>query len=157
MRVHAVSAQDRSDDRSPAQLPGDFFSRETTSGALLLAAAAIALACANSPWSATYEMLFGTPAGIRVRGAVFERDLRFWINDGLMAIFFFIVGLEIKRELVVGELRTIRRAALPALAALGGMIVPGRLTSRSTPPRRRRAAGASPWRPTSRSPSACWR
>lgn len=112
------------ENRSPAQLPGDFFSRETTSGALLLAAAAMALVWANSPWSATYEALFGTPAGVRVGSAVFERDLRFWINDGLMAIFFFTVGLEIKRELSGGQLGTIRRAALPALAALGGMIVP---------------------------------
>jgi Na+:H+ antiporter, NhaA family len=112
------------ENRSPAQLPGDFFSRETTSGALLLAAAAVALGWANSPWSASYETLFGTTAGIRVGGAAFERDLRFWINDGLMAIFFFTVGLEIKRELSGGQLGTIRRAALPALAALGGMIVP---------------------------------
>jgi NhaA family Na+:H+ antiporter len=99
-------------------------SKETASGALLVAAAALALAWANSPWRATYEALFGAPVGVRASRFAFERDLRFWINDGLMAIFFFTVGLEIKRELAGGQLGTIRRAALPAMAALGGMIVP---------------------------------
>jgi Na+:H+ antiporter, NhaA family len=99
-------------------------SREAASGALLLAAAAMALIWANSPWRAAYEALFRVPIGGRAGGLAFERDLRFWINDGLMAIFFFTVGLEIKRELQGGQLGSIRRAALPALAALGGMIVP---------------------------------
>jgi NhaA family Na+:H+ antiporter len=99
-------------------------SRETLSSALLLAAAAIALVWANSPWRATYEALFSQPLGVRASGLIFERDLRFWINDGLMAIFFFTVGLEIKRELDGGQLGSVRRAALPAMAALGGMIVP---------------------------------
>jgi NhaA family Na+:H+ antiporter len=99
--------------------------RETATGALLLAAALIALVWANSPWRAGYEQLFGVPIGLRLGDWVFERDLRFWINDGLMAVFFFAVGLEIKGELRGGELRTVRRAALPAVAALGGMLVPG--------------------------------
>jgi NhaA family Na+:H+ antiporter len=99
-------------------------SSETLSGALLLAAAAIALIWANSPGRAAYEGLFHAPIGLRAAGRTFERDLRFWINDGLMAIFFFTVGLEIKRELHGGQLGTARRAALPALAALGGMLVP---------------------------------
>jgi len=119
-----VSVQYRSEDRSPAPLPRNFFSTEAASGALLLAVAALALVWANSPWRATYEALFHTPIGVRAGGLAFERDLRFWIDEGLMAIFFFTVGLEIKRELSGGQLGTIRRAALPALAALGGMIVP---------------------------------
>ncbi len=102
-------------------------SNETASSALLLAAAAMALVWANSPWRATYEALFGTPIGVRAGRLAFERDLRFWINDGLMAIFFFSVGLEIKRELRGGQLGTVRRAALPVLAALGGMVVPAAL------------------------------
>ena len=102
-------------------------SNETASSALLLAAAALALVWANSPWRATYEALFGTPIGVRAGRLAFERDLRFWINDGLMAIFFFSVGLEIKRELRGGQLGTVRRAALPVLAALGGMVVPAAL------------------------------
>jgi len=109
---------------TPTPLLRAFFSKEAASGAVLLAAAAIALIWANSPWRATYEALFGAPVGLRAGRFVFERDLRFWINDGLMAIFFFTVGLEIKRELRGGQLGTIRRAALPALAALGGMIAP---------------------------------
>ena len=102
-------------------------SNETASSALLLAAAALALVWANSPWRATYEALFGAPIGVRAGRLAFERDLRFWINDGLMAIFFFSVGLEIKRELRGGQLGTVRRAALPVLAALGGMVVPAAL------------------------------
>ncbi len=108
---------------APAPRTGGL-SRETSSAALLLAAAAIALTWANSPWRGIYERFFAAPLGLRVGGFTFERDLRFWINDGLMAIFFFTVGLEIKRELSGGELRTLRRAALPALAALGGMLAP---------------------------------
>ncbi len=112
------------DNRSPNPRSRGLLSKETASGALLLAAAAIALIWANSPLRGAYESLFRTPIGLRVGGLAFERDLRFWIGDGLMAIFFFTVGLEIKRELHGGQLGTVRRAALPALAALGGMIVP---------------------------------
>ena len=84
-------------------------------------------------------------------------DLRHWVNDGLMALFFFVVGLEIKRELVLGELRDPRAAALPVVAALGGMVVPaaalpGRERSAATGP----TGGASRWPPTSPSPSASW-
>jgi NhaA family Na+:H+ antiporter len=101
-----------------------FLSIETASGILLLVAAGLALVWANSPWRASYQALWHTPVGLRLGPLSFERDLHFWINDGLMVVFFFVVGLEIRRELHGGELSELRRAALPAIAALGGMIVP---------------------------------
>jgi NhaA family Na+:H+ antiporter len=101
-----------------------FLSIEASSGILLLASALVALIWANSPWHSTYEALLHTPIGLRLGPFAFERDIHFWINDGLMVVFFFVVGLEIKRELHAGELSEARRAALPALAALGGMLVP---------------------------------
>jgi NhaA family Na+:H+ antiporter len=101
-----------------------FLSIEASSGILLLAAALVALIWANSPWRAAYEHLLHIPLGFRIGGFNLERDLHFWVNDGLMVVFFFVVGLEIKRELHAGELSEARRAALPALAALGGMLFP---------------------------------
>jgi NhaA family Na+:H+ antiporter len=101
-----------------------FLAIEAASGVLLLLAAALALAWANSPWSASYEALWRTPIGLRLGAFAFERDLAWWINDGLMVIFFFVVGLEIRREMHGGELSDARRAALPLAAALGGMVVP---------------------------------
>jgi NhaA family Na+:H+ antiporter len=101
-----------------------FLALEAASGLLLLAAAALALAWANSPWSASYFAVWHTPIGIRVGELSFERDLHFWINDGLMAVFFFVVGLEIRREIHDGVLSDLRAAALPLVAALGGMLVP---------------------------------
>jgi NhaA family Na+:H+ antiporter len=101
-----------------------FLSVEAASGILLLVAAAAALSWANSPWRAAYEALWHTPIGLRLGPLAFERDLHFWINDGLMAVFFFVVGLEIRRELHGGELSELRRAALPVFAAVGGMVAP---------------------------------
>jgi NhaA family Na+:H+ antiporter len=101
-----------------------FLSVEASSGIVLLAAALVALVWANSPWRWAYQGLLHTPIGLRVGGLGFERDVHFWVNDGLMVVFFFVVGLEIKRELHAGELSELRRAALPAIAALGGMLVP---------------------------------
>ena len=98
--------------------------RPPPSGIPLLIAAAVAIVWANSPWRSLYERILSAPVGMRIGGLSFERDLHFWINDGLMVVFFFAVALEIKHELRSGELGTIRRAALPALAALGGMAVP---------------------------------
>jgi NhaA family Na+:H+ antiporter len=96
--------------------------RETVGGALLLAGAAIALVWANSPWSEAYETLRDT----RVGPASLHLDLALgtWAADGLLAIFFFVAGLELKREFVAGDLREPRRAALPVAAAVGGMAVP---------------------------------
>ncbi|HEY0707591.1 MAG TPA: Na+/H+ antiporter NhaA [Polyangia bacterium] len=101
-----------------------FLSIEAASGILLLLAAAAALLWANSPWRDAYAALLHTPLGVRVGSFVFERDVHFLINDGLMVVFFFVVGLEIRREIDCGELSELRRAALPAFAALGGMIAP---------------------------------
>jgi len=94
------------------------------SGIALLVAATIALVWANSPYGESYEALWHTPFRIGIGQWTIEESLHFWINDFLMAIFFFVVGLEIKREIVEGALSDIRRAALPVAAALGGMVVP---------------------------------
>ena len=101
-----------------------FLAIEAASGILLLAAAAIALLWANSPWRESYAAVWHMPLGFRLGPFAFERDLHFWINDGVMTIFFFVVGLEIRREIHRGELSEWRRAALPLAAALGGMLVP---------------------------------
>ncbi len=104
-----------------------FFRIEAASGLLLLVSAAVALAWANSPWSDGYARLWHTPLGIRVGDFAFERTLEWVVNDGLMVIFFFVVGMEIRREIHCGELSEWRRAALPAAAALGGMLAPAGL------------------------------
>ena len=108
-----------------ARRPLERFLRvEAASGILLLVAAAIALAWANSPWAGAYSSLWHTPLGVRIGAFAFERSLEWFVNDVLMVIFFFVVGLEIRREIHVGELSELRRAALPAAAALGGMLAP---------------------------------
>lgn len=101
-----------------------FLETERAGGFLLLLAAMVALIWANSPWSASYQRLWETELTIRVGTWTISEDLRHWVNDALMALFFFVVGLEIKRELVTGELRERRAAALPVVAAIGGMVVP---------------------------------
>jgi Na+:H+ antiporter, NhaA family len=101
-----------------------FLSIEASSGIVLLAATLAALVWANSPWRSTYENLLHAPLGFRVGGFAFERNVDFLVDDVLMVVFFFVVGLEIKREVRAGELSDLRKAALPAFAALGGMLVP---------------------------------
>ncbi|MCU0694577.1 MAG: Na+/H+ antiporter NhaA [Polyangiaceae bacterium] len=101
-----------------------FLAIEAASGILLVVAAIIALAWANSPWRESYASLWHTPFGVRLGSFAFERDLHFWINDGLMTVFFFVVGLEIRREVHGGDLSDLRRASLPLAAAAGGMIAP---------------------------------
>src|SRR5688572_16751678 len=101
-----------------------FLAIEAASGILLILAATVALVWANSPWRTSYADLWHIPIGSRFGSLAFERDLHFWINDGLMTLFFFVVGLEIRREIHAGELSEPRRAALPLAAALGGMVVP---------------------------------
>jgi NhaA family Na+:H+ antiporter len=104
-----------------------FLGHGLAGAALLLAATIAALVWANSPWAATYEHLLHVPVSIGVGDFALEKSLQHFVNDGLMAFFFFLVGLEIKREVLVGELSTRRSATLPAVAALGGMIVPALL------------------------------
>jgi NhaA family Na+:H+ antiporter len=101
-----------------------FLHIEAASGILLIAAAAVALVWANSAWHGSYEDLWHTPFSIGLGEWRMEHDLHFWINDLLMTVFFLLAGLEIKRELVHGALSDVRRAALPVLAAIGGMLVP---------------------------------
>lgn len=101
-----------------------FLGIEAASGILLLVTAAVAMAWANSPWADSYLQLWQTPVGIRIGGFTFERTLDWFVNDVLMVIFFFVVGMEIRREVHHGELSEWRRAALPAAAAVGGMIAP---------------------------------
>ena len=119
------SASDRRIPRTIIQPAQRFAAVETAGGIVMLAGAVIALLWANSPWDQSYRDLFDTAIEFRI-GDVVHLDLTLheWINDGLMSLFFLVVGLEIKRQLVHGELRDRRAAALPALAALGGMIVP---------------------------------
>ena len=101
-----------------------YFGTEAGGSALLLVATVLALAWANSPWSASYESFWTTQASISIGGAELSLDLRHWVNDAAMALFFLVVGLEITREVTVGELRDRRNVAAPALGALGGLMVP---------------------------------
>ena len=104
-----------------------FIAWEASGSVALLAATVVALAWANSPWSGSYEALLHLRLGFTLGGAAFSLDLHHWVNDGLMAVFFFVVGLEIKREVVLGRLSTWKGAALPVVAAIGGMVVPAAL------------------------------
>lgn len=113
-----------------------FLRVEAASGIILLAAALVALLWANSPWRGAYERLWHVPLSFGVGAWSFAKPLHFWVNDALMVVFFFVVGLEIRRELHDGELSDRRRAALPVAAALGGMIAPALLyaaVNRGTP------------------------
>ena len=102
----------------------EFIHRQTTSGLLLMATAILALIAANSGLAATYQGWVNTPIAISISGWQLEKTLHHWVNDGLMTLFFFVVGLELKREIMVGELAVPRQAALPIVAALGGMVLP---------------------------------
>jgi Na+/H+ antiporter NhaA len=101
-----------------------YMGTEAAGSALLLLATVLALAWANSPWSASYESFWHTPATVGVGTAELTLDLRHWVNDGLMALFFLVVGLEITREVATGELRDRRSIAAPALGAVGGLVTP---------------------------------
>ena len=101
-----------------------FFHHEAAGGLVLVVAALVALLASNSPLAWLYDGFLHTPVGVRVGPLALDKSLLHWINDGLMAIFFFLVGLEIKRELLQGELSTFGQAALPVVAAIGGMVVP---------------------------------
>ena len=101
-----------------------FVATESGSAGVLLLASAVGLIWANSPWSGAYEDLWGTMIGVRVGDAALTMDLRHWVDDGLMALFFFVIGLEVRRELSVGELTDRTRVRLPLLAGAAGMAVP---------------------------------
>jgi NhaA family Na+:H+ antiporter len=102
----------------------EFIHRQSTSGLLLMAFALLALVVANSALAQGYLHLSHVSIAINIGGWELEKSLQHWINDGLMTLFFFVVGLELKREIVVGELADPRQAVLPILAAIGGMVVP---------------------------------
>lgn len=117
-----MTAKSRDSDRtSPFQ---EFVRTEAVAGALLLACACAALVAANSAWADAYHRLWAMPVGIAGDGHALSLTLHEWINDGLMAVFFLLVGLEIKREVLAGELASPRQAALPIAGAIGGMLVP---------------------------------
>ena len=139
-RTGTIDRRRRPPDRSLLRPLRDFLHTEAAGGVVLLLAAVVALVWANSPWKESYAELWHTRLAIDLGGHVLDLDLREWVNDGLMAVFFFVVGLEIKRELVEGELRDPRRAALPAIAAVGGMVVPA-LIYAGDQRRRRRCRG----------------
>ncbi len=109
---------------SPLQ---DFIGTESSSGIVLIGAAILAFGLANSPWAPGYFQLLDTKTGFKLGEWSLEKPLLLWVNDLLMAVFFFLVGLEIKRELMVGELKRRRDATLPIAGALGGMVVPALL------------------------------
>jgi len=102
----------------------EFIHRQTTSGVLLMICAAIALVVANSPLHEGLEKFLHKEIGIGFSTAYFSLSIHHWINEALMALFFLIMGLELKRELLVGELSSVRQAMLPIMAAIGGMLVP---------------------------------
>nr|WP_228386487.1 Na+/H+ antiporter NhaA [Ornithinicoccus halotolerans] len=104
-----------------------FLSTEAGGAVMLLAATVVALLWANSPWSSTYQALWHAEAALSVAGWELSMDLEHWVNDGLMALFFFVIGLEVRREFSVGELTDLRRAAVPVAAAIGGLAVPALL------------------------------
>lgn len=106
---------------------GWFVHSEVMGSLALLGCTVFALAWANSPWAQSYFDLLHTYVGVSWGDATFKLSLHHWINDGLMVVFFFVVGLEIKRELVVGELSSLDKASLPVAAALGGMVAPAAL------------------------------
>ena len=103
----------------------EFIRLETSGGVVLMIAAIFAMIIANTPLSATYDLILGTYIKVGIGNFEIAKPAILWINDGLMAIFFFLVGLEIKREVMAGELSSFDKAILPIMAAIGGMAVPG--------------------------------
>ena len=118
------SRSDRAFPRTVVRPLQEFLRSSTASALPLFCAAILALAWANSPWWRTYERLWATTLTVGVGRWAITQDLRFWVGEGLMTFFFLLAGLEIKRELVTGELRDRRTAFVPVAAAVGGMVVP---------------------------------
>ena len=128
----------RQADATLARLPTELVDRltrpfaqflrvEAASGALLLLSTVAAIVLSNSPWGTDFLNTWNTRVGFHMGSLEFARSLREWINDGLMTLFFFLVALELKRELILGELKNLRMAAFSIAAALGGMLVPAAL------------------------------
>lgn len=107
-----------------ASAVADFMKLESAGGILLLLAAILAMLIANSPLSDVYGSLLGTTVAVQVGALAINKPLLLWVNDGLMAVFFFLIGLEIKREIMEGELSSFSQIVLPGMGALGGMVVP---------------------------------
>ncbi len=105
----------------------ELFRNPAAPGVALMVAAAAAFVWANSPWADAYSALLATPVAVEIGAAGLHKPLILWINDGLMALFFLMVGLEVKREIAQGELSSMQKAALPVAAAIGGMVVPALL------------------------------
>ena len=101
-----------------------FVKLESLSGILLFGATIVALVWANSSFGDSYLTLWDYRLGISTEGFELKKPLILWINDGLMAIFFFLIGLELKRELLIGEINTFKKATFPLVAALGGVLIP---------------------------------
>jgi Na+:H+ antiporter, NhaA family len=127
MSPEPASARRSTPARSLPTVVTRFVRTEASGGIAIVLAAVIALVWANSPWQDSYEALWHSEVTIRLGVFGVEEDLRHFVNDGLMALFFFVVGLEVKREIVHGELADRRVAALPVCAAVGGMAVPALL------------------------------
>jgi Na+/H+ antiporter NhaA len=135
VRLRRRSAGNGSQTRTPrrgllAQLSSplrDFLGTESGSAGLLLGATLVALLWANSPWAESYHALWASTVSVRVNGWSLGMDLEQWINDGLMVSFFFVIGLEVRREFAVGELTDRRRAVVPAVAGVAGTLVPALL------------------------------
>ena len=122
-------------DASPAQPAGnraqpiaeavrEFMQMESSGGILLLLAAVLAMLVANSPLAEVYNAFLQLPVAVQIGALAIDKPLLLWVNDGLMAIFFFLVGLEIKREVMEGELSSFSQIVLPGMGAIGGMLVP---------------------------------
>src|SRR5690606_35911487 len=99
-----------------------FINNSTMSGVVLFSSAFLAIILSNSPWGEQFHQLWEYEFSVGFDGNYITKSLHHWINDGLMAIFFFVVGLELKREIVAGELRSPKNAIFPIVAALGGML-----------------------------------
>lgn len=111
-----------------------FLQLEAFGSLLLLFCLLVALGCANSPWAAAYQQLWDFPLALTVGSFHVSEPLRFWLNEGLMTLFFVVIGLEIKREVLIGELASVKKAALPVIAAWGGMLFPALFFLALNPP-----------------------
>ncbi len=111
-------------DKKPPSFIKKFFKLESSAGILLFITAVLAMIIANSPLSPYYNLLLDTPVAVQIGALIVNKPLLLWINDGLMAVFFFLVGLELKRELIEGELSDKRNIVLPGVGAIGGMLFP---------------------------------